>query len=273
MGTTIFYFTGTGNSLMLARDLAAQLGETRIISIAEVMQETQIDLADECIGLVFPVYFLSIPLIVRDFIRKLPLDNSKYIFAIVDCGNMPGAALNHVAELLAKKEVELAAGFQLVLPENYILFFNPPGDSEQQKQFKREKLKVKQIAETVKAQRRTGIEKKPLAFLIRYITPLYTRIIGMETDSKRTAKIRRSAGNFRVDSRCTGCNRCQSVCPVSNIEMVNGKPKWQDHCEQCLACINWCPAKAIEYGDKTINRGRYTNPTVTVKDMVEAAGK
>jgi len=31
------------------------------------------------------------------------------------------------------------------------------------------------------------------------------------------------------------------VCPVNNIEMVDKKPVWQNRCESCLACINWCP--------------------------------
>jgi ferredoxin/flavodoxin len=272
MGTTIFYFTGTGNSLMLTRDLAGELGGARIISMAKAIKEPEIELSDECIGFVFPVFFGSTPLIVRDFITKLPLDNSKYVFTIANCANTSGLALNHVAALLAEKGVELGSGFQMPLPENYIIVFNPPGIAKQEKIFNREKLKIKAIAQAIKTQRRIGIEKIPLAALTRLIMPLYYRIAGMETDSKRAAKIHHSSRKFKTDSHCTGCGLCQSVCPVGNIEMVNGRPKWQDHCEQCLACINWCPAKTVEYGDKTIKRSRYTNPAVIAKDIIEAAG-
>lgn len=271
MGTTIFYFTGTGNSLMIARDLAEELGGAKIVSIAKTIREPEIDLSDECIGFVFPVFFLSIPLVVRDFIRKLPLDNSKYIFAVANYGGQAGDILHFLAKFFDEQQVELAAGFQLVLPDNYIIAFNPPGDSKQEMQFKREKLKVKEIAEVISARKRIGIEKVPFATLFRHLMPVYNRVLGMESDSKKVSKINNSARNFRADTRCNGCSRCRSLCPVGNIEMVDGKPKWQERCQQCLACIHWCPQKAIEYGDKTIHRKRYTNPTVTMKDIITAA--
>ena len=45
------------------------------------------------------------------------------------------------------------------------------------------------------------------------------------------------------------------------IEMIAGRPVWtEDQCNMCLACINRCPAKAIQYGKKTEKRGRYVHP-------------
>lgn len=270
MGTTIFYFTGTGNSLMVARDLAEELGGAKLISIAKANREPEIDLTDECIGFVFPVFFLSTPLIVRDFIRKLPLDNSKYIFAVANYGGLAGDILHSLSKLFHEKGTELAAGFQLVLPDNYIIAFNPPDDSKQEMQFRREKQKVKEIAQIIRVHERIGIEKVPFVSLFRHLMPVYNRVLGMESDSKKVSKIYHSARNFRANNRCNGCNRCQSLCPVGNIEMADGKPRWQDHCQQCLACIHWCPQKAIEYGNKTIHRKRYTNPAVTVKEIISA---
>ncbi|HEX3046158.1 MAG TPA: EFR1 family ferrodoxin [Bacillota bacterium] len=272
MGTTLFYFTGTGNSLMVARDLADELGGAKLISIARAIQKPEIDLMDECIGFVFPVYFADLPLMVREFIGKLQFNSTQYVFAIVNCGAIAGNALYRVSELLGKQGIELAAGFQLALPDNYIVKFNAPAASTQEKQFKREKLKVKEIAAAIKAKQRLGIEGVPFNFIIRCLIPVYNRVFGIETDSKRAAKIHHDAGNFRVDDRCNSCNRCQSVCPVGNIKMESGKPKWQGHCEQCLACIHWCPQQAIEYGNKTSHRKRYKNPTVTVKDIIDSAG-
>jgi hypothetical protein len=34
-----------------------------------------------------------------------------------------------------------------------------------------------------------------------------------------------------------------------------------------MACIQWCPEQAIQYGTKTAAYERYHNPEVTVKDM------
>jgi len=49
--------------------------------------------------------------------------------------------------------------------------------------------------------------------------------------------------------------------------LENGKPEWQRHCEHCVACISWCPEKAINYGNKTQDRRRYRNPLVTVEEF------
>ena len=44
------------------------------------------------------------------------------------------------------------------------------------------------------------------------------------------------------------------------IAMAEGRPVWQGHCVQCLACLHRCPVTAVQYGKKTANKGRYVNP-------------
>ena len=56
-----------------------------------------------------------------------------------------------------------------------------------------------------------------------------------------------------------------------NIEMVNERPAWLHRCEQCFACLQWCPQEAIQYGKKTVKYPRYHHPEVTLKDMLEQA--
>ena len=53
--------------------------------------------------------------------------------------------------------------------------------------------------------------------------------------------------HFNVSDACTHCGICQKVCPVNNIEYGHDKkPYFKHHCEQCLACIQHCPARAIK---------------------------
>ncbi|HBF40164.1 MAG TPA: 4Fe-4S ferredoxin, partial [Firmicutes bacterium] len=73
--------------------------------------------------------------------------------------------------------------------------------------------------------------------------------------------------NFTVNEKCNGCNTCEKVCPVKNIQIADGKPWWQGHCEHCLACIQWCPQEAIQYGSATVHRKRYHHPEVLVKEL------
>jgi epoxyqueuosine reductase QueG len=51
--------------------------------------------------------------------------------------------------------------------------------------------------------------------------------------------------------------------------MANNKPQYKHHCEQCVACIQFCPQKAINYKDATQNRRRYTNPEIKYKELYE----
>lgn len=68
MKTNLFFFSATGNSFIVAKDIAAKLPETEIFSIPKVINQA-IDLNADNIGFVFPVYFSGMPRIVIDFIN------------------------------------------------------------------------------------------------------------------------------------------------------------------------------------------------------------
>jgi ferredoxin len=77
---------------------------------------------------------------------------------------------------------------------------------------------------------------------------------------------------FQTDEKCTGCEICSRVCPVSNISMVDDRPVWQHHCEQCFACLQWCPREAIQFGSRTSSRKRYHHPDVKLVGMMMSKG-
>lgn len=73
--------------------------------------------------------------------------------------------------------------------------------------------------------------------------------------------------NFWTDEHCNGCGSCAKLCPVENIIMEYGKPKWLHHCELCLGCIHWCPKVSIQYKKGTLKRGRYHHPKIKIKEI------
>ena len=75
------------------------------------------------------------------------------------------------------------------------------------------------------------------------------------------------------EEKCTHCGTCSRICPVKNIVMVGEKPEWQHHCELCMACLNLCPAQAIQWTEKTKNRGRYRHPGLKIADMKAQRGE
>lgn len=76
----IFYFTGTGNSLHIARQLAEE--HTELLSIPQMVKRGKYDFEADEIGIVYPIYGHMPPYMVRQFIQKAKL-KAGYKFAVL----------------------------------------------------------------------------------------------------------------------------------------------------------------------------------------------
>ena len=77
----ILYFSGTGNSLYVAKKLAELTGDTAV-PISVIHERCQ-RIQDRIIGFVFPVYFGDLPEPVQDFIRQVRFQKSTYFMALL----------------------------------------------------------------------------------------------------------------------------------------------------------------------------------------------
>ena len=84
----IYYFSGTGNSLSVAKELARLIGDNMLTDITEADASAQ-RIDSDVIGFVFPVYAWGLPLVVKHFISKLPtaLPKDCFVYAILTCGD------------------------------------------------------------------------------------------------------------------------------------------------------------------------------------------
>jgi Pyruvate/2-oxoacid:ferredoxin oxidoreductase delta subunit len=63
------------------------------------------------------------------------------------------------------------------------------------------------------------------------------------------------SGILSVDPvHCNNCGRCASLCPVGNIAMEAGLPRFGDQCNLCLRCFNYCPQLAVLAFGKPFNQ-------------------
>lgn len=259
METIIYYFTGTGNSLKVAKDLEKELGTAETIPIAKLINSASICVSAPRIGIICPVYMWGLPLIVREFIEKSDFENSQYVFGIVTYGGLPAASLVQFNKLLKQKGRRLSAGFAVHMPGNYTPLYGAFSEKRQKRLFKKQEAKTKQIAATIRDCKEARIEKS--FFLVNLIfSSLFYRF--------GSPKIPMMDKDFWINEKCNGCALCEKICPVNNIKMEQTQPKWQHHCQQCLACLHWCPNEAIEFGKNTPGRKRYHHPQINVTDII-----
>ena len=261
----IFYFSGTGNTQWVARQVAEATGET-LYDIAEEMREIRKQKEngerpimtyqlkeDERLGFCFPTHGWQPPRIVREFIRAASFVTNNlqpFCYAITTCGDNMGEAMAILNKELKVKGLEAETLFSVIMPESYVCLPFMHTDSEERVANKMEEARrqMAHICRVIKDRKRGIIE------LEKGATPrLYSYVIGnyfnkcLITDRK-----------FKVDRDvCTQCGCCAKVCPVQNIEEC--PPEWlhEDRCTMCLACYHHCPVHAINYGNITRKRGQY----------------
>jgi len=254
----LYYFSATGNSLVAARDLANALGAAELIPVVRAIQNDS-EQAYTSAGIVYPVYMFGLPLIVAQFLKKIRLSPQTYIFSVATLGGAPGLAHTQARNILTGRGLDLAAGFSLVMPGNYTPLYGAIEPEKQEKIFTKEKERVKIIAENIRDKKRGIMEEKP--FLPNFLLHKLLYKGGM-------SQVPLSGKNFWATETCIKCGLCAKVCPVDNIELVDGRPKWLTHCQHCMACLQWCPVEAVQYKKTTVGKKRYHHPAVTAQDII-----
>lgn len=267
MPATIFYFSGTGNSYIIAKSVAQRL-QGLLAPIASLINEDDITADSDIIGLVFPVYYGDVPNMVRSFLTKLKGLDSKYVFAVCNFGGGVGSAMKTVKGLLRSNGGELMASYGIHMPQNA---FHKPWENKEKlyanmdEQIERICQKTNGKAKYLSAYRRAvDILLTPFTPLLKSKTRNYMlKTTGAAKDESDMSLIYRLDCVFKLSEACNGCGICSNVCPAYNIIMKDGKPKWTHHCENCLACLNFCPQKAIS--GIAQNDFYYLHPGYTIK--------
>lgn len=245
----ILYFSGTGNS----RYVAEVIGKTtsdEIVSVNDLIKKGKLKTlsSDRPFVFVCPTYSWRIPRILEEFINKTTFTGNRNVYFILTYGDSDHGALHYVKRLCKKKDFILEGYAGVIMPENYIAMFNAPDKSEAdliiQKALPQililaEQIKKKQPFPKVHITQRSRV-KSLITNPLFYITSV-------------------SAKGFYSTNTCISCGKCQQVCPLNNVTLVNEKPQWGNKCTHCMACICACPKEAIEYKNKTQGKHRFYN--------------
>lgn len=250
----VFFFSGTGNSEWVAKELAKQLQLPTVR--VHCRAESHPDVAQSrYILFVFPVHSWGPALPMLDFIDRLQWQNyhGQPIYAVCTCGDDCGRTDKIVQRHL--KNFTLQATFSVTMPNSYLLLpgFDVDPIAVEQAKLQQAPQRVAQIVEAIRQQKAAPelYHAGSLAALKSCVYPLFRRYT-----KRKTA--------YYATEACTKCERCAKLCPTANIQVSREEgPQWGNHCVQCLACIHQCPMRAIEYGKITLKKGRYKHPSLT----------
>jgi ferredoxin len=246
----IYWFSGTGNSLYAAKRLSDELGGVQLTQITDEPPSDAVGGKGEKIGFVFPSFFGNLPRAVRKFIGSLDIKPDTYIFAVVTMGAVGQGSVGAADKALREKGLRLNYGKGVRMPANYVVKYSPADPDKSAKLLDKTDERLCGIAAEIAA---GSLSVKTLPV----------------TADNLYKNIERLDAEFNANGDCTGCGQCERICPVKNIRLENGKPEWLNHCEHCMACISWCPVKAVNYGKITQTRRRYRNPRIKAEEFIK----
>lgn len=256
MNSVIYYFSGSGNSYKIAKNISERLGDTELIKISAENKHIALANNYKKVGIIFPVYFFSLPKMVKAFVENLKINADSYIYSVATCGGFVGVTFVHLQEIFKKKGYINLSTFKILMPDNYQVLYSPSPVERQLDVIGKSNIILDKIVPLIRDEKFHS-EKEPNMAL---------KLVG--NTAYKTFKPKDKDKNFWTDGNCNGCGICEKICPAKDIVMEDSRPKWLNNCEQCLSCMQWCPEKAIQYKKSTIKRGRYTHPEVKVGEMI-----
>ncbi|MGL6154739.1 MAG: EFR1 family ferrodoxin [Cetobacterium sp.] len=253
MKKIIYYFSGTGNSLYLGKEIKEKCNY-ELVDISKLITQDKIILEGH-VGIIFPIYAMGIPRILETFLKKCKIKNLEYLFTIATCGSKGyGIPFKQIEKILNCK---IDYSQYCHMPDNYLKLFKPP-------------TKEKALEEFQEINKNINIILNHIEFLHKF-SPKHipgTSILYSGIYKFWRLGLKKSYKSFHVNDKCTQCGICINLCPTKNISLVNNKITWDKNCEECLACVNLCPFLAITCGGKSKKHSlRYKNPFISIEEL------
>lgn len=232
----IFWYSGTGNSYLIAEKLAQTISGAGIpVTLVQIKKGLRAEIpVDALIGLVFPVAAAGTYPFIWDFFESLPPAENQ-VFMVDTLGAYSGGIKGPLAKCLKEKGYQPLAAAEIIMPENF-----PPGRKYNEEDNRNRVAKgLDQIAPFV--------EKLLAGEGQWHDVPVFSALLGLMCRFRAPWSTMRKIFSFRVEQKsCTKCGLCLKLCPIGNIETdKNGFARLKDGCQSCMRCVACCPARAI----------------------------
>lgn len=248
----IFYFTATGNSLYIAKQL-----EENPISIPQIINNTDLTFEADKIGIVCPIYGHEMPKMVKEFIKKATF-KTDYFYIILTYGMLHGGAAEIANKYVKSLGKKLDYAKTIVMVDNFLPNFDMVEQCAIDKKIPENLATIKSDISSEKRQ----IEKA--GFKNRMIHKGYTAMVKKQDETVWS--------KFKVEDNCILCGTCAKVCPVGTISLEGTKAQHTlKNCQACYACVHACPQKAIKFTiDEKNPDVRYRNKNIALAEIIAA---
>ena len=239
MNIAIFYFSGTGNTKKVAEEYKRAFednGETCTLFPLPLAQEADFSQFD-LVGFGYPIHSFNAPQPVLQFAKAIPKrDGACKAFIFKSSGEpvkMSRVSSLKLLKILKKRGYNVFAEYQYVMPYNMIFRHTDHAAYTMWETAKR--VIPADCANILK-----GVEHREKKM---FIGGFLAWILRCEHWGAHVIGV-----GYRANKNCTGCGLCAKNCPVGNIVMKNGKPKFGGKCTICARCSFHCPKNCINIG-------------------------
>ncbi len=270
MKAEIFYFSGTGNTHYAAKKLAFYLNQvdidTHFHSIEAIDTAKANDLINESDIVIFgyPIYGSYIPEPMLNFIDKTESVVLKTAGVFCTQFMYSGDGSKVFADILNEKGYLPKWSVHFNMPNNLncgAFSFMPVTNDE-------EKLRAKLLKTNRSIKRMAKYIYKDKVYLQDFST--FSKSLGkaQRPNEDREYLLGRWSDKFSVNQEtCSACGLCKDICPMENIEQINGNFTVNENCCGCQRCYNFCPTMSIVYKGKPSDKERYHGPTPKFKPI------
>lgn len=239
MNVLFCYFSGTGNTLKIAREYEKSLVDSGCSVELCNMEKTK-TLPDgdyDFFGFFYPVWAFNPPKTVYDFVKAIKKRETRVKAFIAKSSGEPvrliDASSAKLKKMLNKKGFDVFCEYGYVMPYNIIFRHS---DAAAYRMWNAAQKIIPLDCRDILG----GVARHPKRVPFGRMITAVMRIQqwGGRFNGKR----------YKTTEDCIMCGKCMDNCPVGNISVKDGKIEFGKNCLMCMRCSFYCPKNAIKIG-------------------------
>jgi NAD-dependent dihydropyrimidine dehydrogenase PreA subunit len=247
--------SGTGNSLSVARWMAAGFSDLGAVGISQIVEGAipipPADGDEALVAIIYPTHGFTAPWAVFAYVCRLPRRRGTHAIVVptraaMKVGNLitpglEGSGPVLLALILWLKGYRVRGWRGVDMPSNWLTLHWGMRRDNAEAVGMRAQRQLQGIVARLRARSRVfslgSAIQLALGMLLLPVSLGYM-VMGRFLLAKLLV----------ASTRCNGCRSCSERCPHGAIRWWSGRPYWSFSCASCMRCMAYCPQQAVEAG-------------------------